>query len=127
MKTIGFKIKMKAPTSLDAEKPYTYNNPSYYSVQQNQPGLGKLIIGNSVRVELAEEKKNIEVVKEFDNPEEIPGAFLDQDFQFTMTYPKLEEGGETVYPPFAYKTYTLHRKTNDGNWEAVNDDQVRTR
>ena len=29
-----FKIKMKAPTSLDAEKPYTYNNPSYYSVSR---------------------------------------------------------------------------------------------
>ena len=126
MESIGFKIKMRAPQEVDAQKPYTYNNPAFYSCPDNNRSP-EMVAGDSVRVELAQEKKNLEIIKEFGNPQDVPEELKDQEFVFTITYPAINEGEPNEeYPPFAYQVYTLFQETEDGTWTEVNDGQVRT-
>lgn len=126
MESIGFKIKMRAPEKAEAQKPYTYNNPAFYSCPDNNRSP-EMVAGDSVRVELAQEKKDLELLKEFGNPQDVPEELKDQEFVFTITYPVINEGTPNEeYPPFAYQVYTLHRKDAEGNWNPVNDGQVRT-
>ncbi len=124
MESIGFKIQMKAPKTADEQKPYTYNNSSYYFRPQRS-ATAEMAVGNSVRVELEQEKKDLELIKKLANPEDVPESLRNQEFCFTITYPALgEEGTDKEYPPFAYQAYTLYRE-KDGAWTEV-DDQVRT-
>ena len=126
MESIGFKIKMKAPKNAEPQKPYAYNNPSYYSCPTNTSKPAEMVVGNSVRVELEQKKKNLEISKKFKNKEDIPEKLLDQEFEFTVTYPPINEGKENeYYPPFAYQVYTLWQWKGD-QWTEVPDGQVRT-
>lgn len=126
MESIGFKLKMKAPKEADPQKPYTYNNPSYYSCPKNTSRPAEMVVGNSVRVELEQKKKDLEIIKKFKTPEDVPKKFLDQEFEFTVTYPPINQGKENeYYPPFAYQIYTLW-KLKDGEWKEIKDGQVRT-
>lgn len=114
MEAVGFKIRMQAPPKAVDAMPYTYNNPAFYSKPVNSE-TQEMVVGNSVRVELAQKEGGLTVRKEFDENEQIPEELLDQAFTFTITYPALTEGGDC--PPFAYQEYTLWKKDGDGNWK----------
>lgn len=126
MESIGFKIKMKAPKEADPRKPYTYNNPSYYSCPTNTSRPAEMVVGNSVRVELEQKKMDLEIIKKFKTPEDVPQKLRYHEFEFTVTYPPINTGTKNVYyPPFAYQVYTLWQ-LKDGKWTEIKDGQVRT-
>lgn len=126
MESIGFKIKMKAPNEADPQKPYTYNNPSYYSCPTNTSRPAEMVVGNSVRVELEQKKMDLEIIKKFKTPEDVPQKLRYHEFEFTVTYPPINaETKNEYYPPFAYQVYTLWQ-LKDGKWTEIKDGQVRT-
>lgn len=114
MEAVGFKIRMQAPPEAVDAKPYTYNNPAFYSKPVNSE-TQEMVVGNSVRVELAQKEGGLTVRKEFEETNQVPEELRDQAFTFTITYPALTEGGDC--PPFAYQEYTLWKKDGDGNWK----------
>ena len=107
-KSVSFRIQMKAPDEVPDEATYAYNNPSFYSYDT---GLhtNKTVVGNSVRVRLAD-ATILEVVKKFDG--EVPNMYTNWQFQFTA----YQMDGD-VKTPYRNREYKLYKINEEGNWE----------